>query len=54
MEIKIGMHFKGIMNGKIIRIVNASDQAVTYVDVETGKIFTVGRKMFERCYLTKI
>lgn len=54
MEIKIGMYFKGDMNGKVIRIVNASDQAVTYADVETGKIFTVGRRMFEHCYLTKI
>ncbi|MBQ3157070.1 MAG: hypothetical protein IJB81_09130 [Clostridia bacterium] len=54
MEIKIGMYFQGIVNGKVIRIVNASDQAVTYADVETGKIFTVGRKMFERCYLTRI
>lgn len=54
MEIKIGMFFKGIMNGKVIQIVNASEQAITYRDVENGRIFTVGRKMFEHCYLTRV
>lgn len=54
MKIEIGMYFQGIVNGKVIKIVNASEQAVTYEDIETGKIFTVGRKMFEHCYLTKI
>lgn len=54
MEIKIGMYFKGDINGKIIRIINVSKQAVTYEDVESRRIFTVGRKMFEHCYLTQV
>lgn len=54
MEIKIGMYFKGDINGKIIRIINASEKAVTYMDVESGRIFTVGREMFEHCYLHQV
>lgn len=54
MEIKKGMFFKGDINGKFILIINASKQAVTYKCMESEKIFTVGRKMFEHCYLTRI
>lgn len=54
MEIKKGMLFKGDINGKVILIINASEQAITYKCMESGKIFTVGRKMFEHCYLTRV
>lgn len=54
MEIKRGMYFKGMINGKTIRIENASEQAVTFRDCDNQQIFTVGRKMFEHCYLEKI
>lgn len=54
MEIKRGMYFRGNINGRIILIVNASKDYVTYKDMEHGTIFTVGRKMFEHCDLTRI
>lgn len=54
MEIKKGMFFNCDINGKTILIINASEQAVTYKCMESGKIFTVGRKMFEHCSLTRI
>lgn len=54
MDIKRGMYFKGNINGKIIIIINASEKNVTYKDMERGTIFTVGRKMFEHCDLTRI
>lgn len=54
MEIKKGMFFRGDINSKIILIINASEEAVTYKCMESGNIFTVGRKMFEHCYLTRI
>lgn len=54
MEIKQGMFFRGMINGKTIQIINASDYAVTFRDAETNKIFTVGRKMFEHCYLERV
>ena len=49
-----GTLFKGYINGKIIKIINASDKLVTYKCMETGKVFTMGRKAIERCYLEKI
>lgn len=54
MEIKSGMYFRGDMNGKTVRIINASDKLITFDDVDNGKIFTVGRSMFEHCYLTRL
>lgn len=54
MVIKRGMYFMGNVNGKLIRIINASEYAVTYICVETGKIFTVGRKLFEHCDLSAV
>ena len=54
MNIKINTYYQGIINGKIIRIVNVSDRKVTFVDVETNKAFTIGRKMFEHCYLIEL
>lgn len=53
-EFEPGMLFKGCMNGKIIKIINASDKLITYKCMETGKIFTMGRKTMERCYLERI
>ena len=49
-----GALFKGYMNGKIIKIINASDKLLTYKCMETGKIFTTGRKTMECCYLERI
>lgn len=54
MDIKIGMYFKGIMNGKVIKIVNVSNQAVTYAALDTGIVFTMGRKAFEHLYLERV
>lgn len=54
MEIKVGMHFQGAVNGAVFRIVNVNDRVVTYTIADTGKTFTVGRKMFEHCLLKRI
>ncbi len=54
MSIEIGMYFRGDINGKVIKIINVSNHAVTYTDVDNWKIFTVGRAMFEHCYLTRL
>ena len=39
MEIKSGMYFRGDINGKTIMIINASDELITFSDVDNGKIF---------------
>ena len=54
MEIKKGMYFQGIVNKKVITIISANDKAVTFSDINTGKVFTVGREMFEHCSITQI
>lgn len=54
MEIKKGMHFQGIVNKKVITIISANDKVVTFSDIKTKKVFTVGRKMFEHCGITQI
>lgn len=54
MGIKAGQHYKGNVNNEVFRIVNATSKTVTYEVMRSGKTFTVGRKMFEHCALTRV
>lgn len=54
MDIKPGMKFKGIVNNAVFVIVKADKKIVTYKDVTSGKIFTVGRKMFDHLDIAEI
>lgn len=54
MEIKKGMKFRGNKNGREIEILKVADHAIIYKDLKYGTVFTLGRKTFEHCDLTKI
>ena len=54
MEIMAGQQYKGNVNNEVFRIVNATSKTVTYEVMRSGKTFVVGRKMFERCALTRV
>lgn len=54
MDIKTGEQYKGNVNNEILKIVKATDKTVTYEHMRSGKIFTVGREMFEHCALTRV
>ena len=54
MKIEPGMKFKGNVNNAMFVIVKADKKIVTYKDVTSGKIFTVGRKMFEHLDIAEI
>lgn len=50
-NIKKNQIYTGIMNGEKILIINPGNEYITYQHLRTGRVFTVGRKMFERCLL---
>ena len=49
-----GMFFKGMYNGRIIKITNVSKNYITYLCIDNGKTFTTNRKTMECCYLVQI
>lgn len=52
-SIEPGMKFVGNRNGREILILKADNTNVTYQDLKYKTVFTVGRKMFERCDLSQ-
>lgn len=52
-SIEPGMKFVGNRNGREILILKADNTNVTYQDLKYMTVFTVGRKLFERCDLSQ-
>lgn len=52
-SIEPGMKFVSNRNGREILILKADNTNVTYQDLKYMTVFTVGRKLFERCDLSQ-
>ena len=52
-SIEPGMKFVSNRNGREILILKADNTNVTYRDLKYMTVFTVGRKLFERCDLSQ-
>lgn len=54
MMYRIGDIVRGKVNGREFKIVERTDYHYTYQDIQSGRNYMVGRKMFEQCELEKV